>query len=93
MSRAFPIFLLALLCLCAATAPAHAQAPAESDLARARAHMAAPATGQQIADIHILAETLRLQGTPTFLVNGRTTNGIAPAEVARAIAEAKRAAE
>ena len=62
------------------------------DMARARAHMAAPATGQHIADIHILAETLRLQGTPTFLVNGRTTNGIAPAEVARAIAEAKSAA-
>lgn len=62
------------------------------DLARARAHMAAPATDQHIADIHILAETLRLQGTPTFLVNGQTTNGINPAEVARAIAEAKRAA-
>lgn len=62
------------------------------DMARARATLAGDETSRHIADVHIAAETLRLQGTPTFLVNGRATDSIAPQDLAAAIAEAKRAA-
>lgn len=62
------------------------------DLSRARAILAADDTSRHLADIQIAAETLRLQGTPTFLVNGRATDSIRPQDLAAAIAEAKRGA-
>lgn len=60
------------------------------DLAEARAVMAAPATDDLIADIQSVGQTLGLVGTPTFLINGRTTATINPVEVSAAIEAAKR---
>ena len=51
--------------------------------------IAAPDTTRHIADIHTTAAAFKLTGTPTFLINGKTTASIAPEEVARAIAAAK----
>ncbi len=60
------------------------------DLAQARAVMASPETDDLIADIHGVGQTLGLAGTPTFLINGRTTSSINPVEVSAAIEAAKR---
>jgi protein-disulfide isomerase len=60
------------------------------DLAEARTVMAAPATDDLIADIQSVGQTLGLVGTPTFLINGRTTATINPVEVSAAIEAAKR---
>lgn len=49
------------------------------------------ATDRQLADIHTIGATLGLVGTPTFLINGRTTSTINPQEVAAAIRAAKAA--
>ena len=47
-------------------------------------------TDRLLADTHTIGATLGLVGTPTFLINGKTTASIAPQEVAAAIAAAKR---
>ncbi|GLK50490.1 outer membrane protein [Brevundimonas intermedia] len=60
------------------------------DLARAKATLAAPETTRHIADIHTTAAALKLQGTPTFFVNGKAAPSIEPAEIARMIEAAKR---
>ncbi len=59
------------------------------DLTRARAVIASPETDDLIADIHGVGQTLGLVGTPTFLINGRTTSTINPVEVSAAIEAAK----
>ena len=59
------------------------------DLARARADMESPEIRDQVADIDATAQALALQGTPTFLINGRATESIQPAAIAQAIAAAK----
>jgi protein-disulfide isomerase len=59
------------------------------DLARARADIASTDTIRHIADIHTTANAFKLTGTPTFLINGKTTASIAPEEVLRAIEAAK----
>ena len=46
-------------------------------------------TDRLLADIHTIGATLGLVGTPTFLINGKTTASINPQEVAAAIATAK----
>ncbi len=56
---------------------------------QASASIASPDTTRHIADIHTAAATLKLTGTPTFLINGKATASIAPEEVAAAIATAK----
>lgn len=58
-------------------------------LPAAQAVIAAPETTRHIADIHTTAAAFKLTGTPTFLINGKTTSSIAPEEVARAIEAAK----
>jgi protein-disulfide isomerase len=60
------------------------------DLARAKADMAGPAIASHLADIQTIAMAFRLTGTPTFLINGKATHGIAPAEVNQAITDAKK---
>jgi protein-disulfide isomerase len=60
------------------------------DLARARAVISSPETDDLIADINTAGQTLGLVGTPTFLINGRTTSTINPVEVSAAIDAAKR---
>jgi protein-disulfide isomerase len=60
------------------------------DPARARAAMAGPEIASHLADIQTIAMAFRLTGTPTFLINGKATNGISPDEVNQAIATAKR---
>lgn len=59
------------------------------DLARAKAAMASPEVAAHLADIQTTAMAFRLVGTPTFLVNGEATTGIAPQEVLQAIEAAK----
>ena len=59
------------------------------DLARAKAAMVGPEIAAHLADIQTTAMMFRLTGTPTFLINGKTTHGIAPDEVNRAIEAAK----
>jgi protein-disulfide isomerase len=51
--------------------------------------MADTGTDRLLADIHTTGATLGLIGTPTFLINGKTTATINPQEVAAAIAAAK----
>lgn len=60
------------------------------DLARAKADIGSIDTTRHVADIHTTAATFRLTGTPTFLINGKTTSSIAPEEVLKAIEAAKR---
>ena len=60
------------------------------DMTRARAAMVSPQIDDLIADIHGIGRTLGLVGTPTFLINGRTTATINPVEVSAAIEAAKR---
>jgi len=59
------------------------------DPTTAQAAIADPQTTRHIADIHTAAATLGLVGTPTFIVNGRATAGIAPQDLAVAIEEAR----
>ncbi|CAN5353019.1 DsbA family protein [soil metagenome] len=59
------------------------------DLARAKADIASTDTIRHITDIHATANAFKLTGTPTFLINGKTTASIAPEEVLRAIEAAK----
>lgn len=61
------------------------------DMAQAQAVINAPEMTRHLTDIHTVASTLHLVGTPTFFINGRTTSTIDPAEVGRAIETAKRA--
>ena len=58
-------------------------------LPQAQAFIAATETSRHIADIHTTAATFHLTGTPTFLINGKATASIAPAEVLKAIEAAK----
>jgi len=58
-------------------------------LPQAQAVIASPDTSRHIADIHTTAATFKLTGTPTFLINGKTTSSIAPEEVLKAIEAAK----
>jgi protein-disulfide isomerase len=60
------------------------------DLTVARAMMASDRVARHIADVHTQAQTIRVLGTPTFLVNGVATDSIDPAELNRRIAAAKR---
>jgi protein-disulfide isomerase len=64
---------------------------AENGVSMAQAAMAIDSTAmnRHIADIHTVGSTLGLVGTPTFLINGKTTSSIAPQEVEAAISEAK----
>lgn len=58
-------------------------------LPQASTAIASPDTTRHIADIHAAADTLKLTGTPTFIINGKATSSISPEEVAAAIAAAK----
>jgi protein-disulfide isomerase len=55
----------------------------------ARVAMAGPEIATHLADIHTSAAALGLVGTPTFFVNGRASATIQPADLDRAIREAK----
>ncbi|WP_309627867.1 thioredoxin domain-containing protein [Brevundimonas sp.] len=59
------------------------------DMAQAAAVIADTGTDRLLADIHTTGATLGLVGTPTFLINGKTTASINPQEVAAAIEAAK----
>jgi len=59
------------------------------DVARAKATLVSPETTRHIADIHTSAAALKLQGTPTFFVNGKAASSIDPAEIGRMIEAAK----
>ncbi len=59
------------------------------DMPQAKAAISAAATSRHIADIHTTAATFHLTGTPTFLINGKATASIAPADVLKAIEAAK----
>lgn len=59
------------------------------DMEAARAVTGSAETDAQIADIHTAAQRLSLQGTPTFIVNGRATESIDPRAVAAAITQAR----
>ncbi|HRO33318.1 MAG TPA: thioredoxin domain-containing protein [Brevundimonas sp.] len=61
------------------------------DLAQAQATINAPTTSRHLTDIHTTASALRLTGTPTFFVNGKTSASIDPAEINRMIEAAKTA--
>jgi len=56
---------------------------------RAAIAIADTGTDRQLADIHTIGGTLGLVGTPTFLINGRTTASINPRDVQAAITAAK----
>lgn len=60
------------------------------DLVRAGVDIQSPETDRHIADVQTAGATLKLVGTPTFLINGRTTTTINPVEVSAAIEAAKR---
>ena len=60
------------------------------DMTRAKAALASPETTRHIADIHTTAAALRLQGTPTFFVNGKAAASIVPAEIGEMIEAAKK---
>ena len=60
------------------------------DMARAQAAIASPEMTRHVTDIHTVAATLGLQGTPTFFINGKASPGIDPREIAKLIEEAKR---
>lgn len=61
------------------------------DMTQAAAVIRDTGTDRLLADIHTVGATLGLVGTPTFLINGKTTATINPQEVAAAIAAAKAA--
>lgn len=64
-------------------------AAAGVDLARARQDMESAGLRDQVADIDANARALALQGTPSFIVNGRATRSIQPSEIDAAITAAK----
>ncbi len=51
--------------------------------------MKSPETARHLAVIHASAAAMQLFGTPTFFVNGRAQGSIAPADLDRAIQQAK----
>jgi len=55
----------------------------------ARTAMASPETARHLADVHTTAMGLGLIGTPTFIINGRASASIQPADIDRAIRAAK----
>lgn len=59
------------------------------DMAAARAVIASTDSVRHLADVHTSAAALKLQGTPTFFVNGVASASIDPADIARAIEAAK----
>ena len=59
------------------------------DLGQSAAVITDTGTDRLLADIHTTGATLGLVGTPTFLINGKTTATINPQEVAAAIEAAK----
>lgn len=59
------------------------------DLNAAHAAMQAESIPAHLRDIHEAARALNLQGTPTFIVNGRALDNIDPRAVAEAIAQAR----
>ncbi|WP_242915151.1 thioredoxin domain-containing protein [Brevundimonas pishanensis] len=59
------------------------------EMAKANQFMTSPEAVRQIADIHTIGATLRLRGTPTFFVNGKTSASIDPAEVEKMIEAVK----
>ncbi len=59
------------------------------DMNAARAFITSEAAGRHVGDIHDAARQMNLQGTPTFIVNGRATDGIDPRVVAQAIEQAR----
>lgn len=59
------------------------------DMNAARAFINSEAADRHVGDVHDAARRLNLQGTPTFIVNGRATDGIDPRVVAEAIAQAR----
>lgn len=56
---------------------------------QARADMSGPEIARHLADIHTAGSALQLVGTPTFFVNGQPQASIQPADLDRAIREAK----
>ena len=62
------------------------------DMAAARAFIQSDDAQGRIAQGHETARRLNLQCTPTFIVNGRATDGIDPRVVAAAIAQARASA-
>lgn len=60
-------------------------------MAEAQAAIPSSEMTRHITDIHATAGALGLQGTPTFFINGKASPSIAPPDIARAIAAAKRA--
>jgi protein-disulfide isomerase len=58
-------------------------------MSRAAAAIGSAEMTRHIADIHTAAEGLQLTGTPTFIINGKASASISPADVAAAIAAAK----
>ena len=59
------------------------------DMAAATAAIESGGVTGHVGDIHETARALNLQGTPTFIVNGRALGDIDPRAVAQAIAEAR----
>lgn len=59
------------------------------DMNAARAFITSEAAERHVGDIQDAARQMNLQGTPTFIVNGRATDGIDPRVVAQAIAAAR----
>lgn len=60
------------------------------DMTKAQAAIASPEMTRHVTDIHTVAATLGLQGTPTFFINGKASASIEPAAVAKMIEDAKR---
>lgn len=60
------------------------------DMAAARAAIESAEVTAHVGDVHETARALNLQGTPTFIVNGRALDNIDPRAVAQAIAQARR---
>ena len=60
------------------------------DMTKAQAAIASPEMTRHVTDIHTVAATLGLQGTPTFFINGKASASIEPAAVAKLIEDAKR---
>ncbi|MFT4955863.1 MAG: protein-disulfide isomerase [Brevundimonas sp.] len=59
------------------------------DMAAARVFIQSDEAQSHVAQIYETARRMNLQGTPTFIVNGRATDGIDPRVVAAAIAQAR----
>ena len=60
------------------------------DLAQAKAVMGSADVSAHLAATDAAAMALRLQGTPTFFINGRASTTIEPADITRQIEAAKR---